>query len=93
MALFRRASAFAFPFPRRDEGLAALGQLHIGTQHVVFQRDAFLTPGFRVVQDGLGPADGIILHAAGRAGQQDVQVSGGHVEFHGLARPGRVGVP
>ena len=75
------------PFPGQDEGLAALRQLDLGTQHVLPERDASLAPGHRVVQDRLGPADGVLLHPAGRAGQKHVQVSGGHVELHGLVGP------
>jgi len=30
------------------------------------------------------------LHPPGRAGQKDVQVSGGHVELHGLVGPGEL---
>ncbi len=74
-------------FPCQDQGLAALGQLHLGAQHVLFEGDASLAPGLRVLQDRLGPADGVFLHPAGRASKKDVQVSGGHVELHGLVGP------
>jgi hypothetical protein len=57
------------PFPGQDEGLAALRQLDLGTQNVLFQRDATHAPGLRIVQDRLGPADGVLLHPPRRAGR------------------------
>ena len=76
-----------FPLSGQHERLAALRQLHVRTQHVLALHHASLQPGPRVSQDRLGPADGILLHPAGRAGQEDVQVSGGHVERHRLVGP------
>ena len=47
-----------------------------------------LPSGESVCQPGSPrPADRFLLHPAGRAGQEDVQVSGGHVERHGLVGP------
>jgi hypothetical protein len=73
-----------FPLPGQHERLATLRQLHLGTQHVLALHHASLQPEPYVTQDRLGAADGFLLHPAGRPGQQDVQVSGGYVERHGL---------
>ena len=77
-------------FPGQDQGLAALGELHLGTQHVLFQRHASLAPRRRVVQGRLGPADGILLHSPGRPRQKDIHVSGGNIEPHGLVGPSQL---
>jgi hypothetical protein len=73
--------------PGQDEGLAALRELYLGTQHVLAERDASFGPRHRIVRGRLGPADGVLLNPAGRAGRTDVQLSGGHVELRGLVGP------
>src|SRR5262249_42882949 len=73
-----------FRFASEHEGLTALRQLYLSTQHILAEGDASGAPGNRVIEDGLGLADGVDLYPAKCAGQKDIHVRGGDVELHGL---------
>jgi len=84
MTLFRRARGVELRLARQDEGVTALRELHLGTQHVLAEGDASGAPYLRIVQDRLGPTGGIHLHAVDGSGEKDVDVCGRDVELDGL---------
>src|SRR5262245_21341664 len=90
MALFRRATALNSPSRARTRASRLSDSCTSARSTSSRRATPPLAPSHRIVQDRLGPADGVLLHPAGRAGQEDVQVGGGDVELHGLVGPGEL---
>ena len=70
MALFRRATASNSPSRARTRASRLSDSCTSARSTSSLQHHASLAPGLRVIQDRLGPADGVLLHPAGCAGQE-----------------------